>query len=457
MSFFRRLVRSDDTGAAMVTTILVAAVLTALGIVAIDVSLANLKNAGRDRVAGIALDTSESGVAQAIEYLKSGAYAEVSCSPACTSNPWGNSTNPQVVAMPDGRQYKVWIQIVQPFAPPTYKTATFKIHSIGTAGTGPGSRTVEVTVEAKPFDFPIGIYADTFENAGDASVHTAHMFSKGCIVNRDAIIFGPGTDPQTGMTSEVDPFYGYKPAAHSADHIIEDNQLSQCGATRSIHRTSACHTSYPGDQDKAGGSVSAFPACSSVVMGGTTSAFGLAELSAVYNYSARGLTAAQYAALKSKAVSQGNYWDNSTLGGYKPPCVTSCPVGKTPTPNGVLYFKVSSSTTLGNEFSQITDFARSHCGSRSLVIVVEGGNATMNSNASLTAAMFVPDGTLKYNGGAVLEGTIFAKYIDKFNGTANFHLDQCFINNFPGGLFDVTPVRFREVDRPAATTAPAVP
>jgi hypothetical protein len=448
MSFFRRVVRrGDDAGAAMVTTILVAAVLTALGIVAVDVSLANLKNAGRDRVAGIALDTSESGVAQAIEYLKSGAYAEIACSPSCTSNAWGNSTSPKLVTLDNGRQYQVWIQIVQPFAPPAYKTARFKIHSIGTAGQGPGSRTVEVTVDAKPFDFPMGIYADQFENAGDASVHTAHMFSKGCIVNRDAIVFGPGTDPQTGVTSTVDPFYGAPPAAHSADYIIEDNQLSQCGANKSIHRLSACNTTYPGDQDKSGGSVSAFPACADVVLGGTSSQFGLAELSATYNYSSRGLSAAQYTALKAKAVSQGNYWTNSTLGSYKPPCVTSCSSGKTPTPNGVLYFKVSSSTTLGNEFSQIADFTRSHCGSRSLIIVVEGGNATLNSNTNLTAAVFVPDGSLKYNGGAVLEGTVFAKYIDKFNGTANFHLDQCFINNFPGGLFDVTPVRFREVDR----------
>ena len=59
----------------------------------------------------------------------------------------------------------------------------------------------------------------------------------------------------------------------------------------------------------------------------------------------------------------------------------------------------------------------------------------------------MPDGNLKYNGGAILDGTVFARRIDKFTGTADFFLDQCFISNFPGGLFDVTPTRFREVDR----------
>jgi hypothetical protein len=450
MNPFRRLLAHsrDDAGAAMVTTLLVGAVLTGLGIVAVDVSISNLRNAGRDRVAGTALNTSESGVAQAIEYIKNGGGSALSCSPTCSANPWGNRDNPQTVTLPNGREYKVWIQVVQAFAPPTYKTATYKVHSLGTAGSGPGSRTIEVTVEAKPFTFPVGLYADTFEDAGNGTVHSEQMFAKGCIVNRNAIQFGPSTDPATGATSPVDPYYGYPPAAHSADYITTDNQLSSCKASTSIHATSACNTSFTGDQDKAGGSISAFPTCSSVTMGGTTSLFTIAELNATYGYQARGLSNSQYAALKTKAMSQGNYWDESTLNDYVAPCAVTCPAGKTPTPNGVVYFKVNSTTTIGNEFNEMVDFARGQCGTRSLVVVIEGGSATINNNVSLTAALFVPDGQLKYNGGAVLEGTVFAKEINKFTGTADFYLDQCFINNFPGGLFDVTPVRFREVDRP---------
>jgi hypothetical protein len=451
MNLFRRLVaRSrDDAGAAMVTTLLVAAVMTGLGVVAIDVSLSNLKNAGRDRVAGIALDTSESGVAQALEYLRGAGTNELSCSPTCATNAWGNKTSPQVVTLPNGRQYNVWIEVVQAFKPPVYKTATYKIHSLGTAGTGPGSRTVEVTVEAKPFDFPVGIYADTFEDAGNGSVHTEQMFAKNCIVNRDAITFGGSTDPMTGAVTYVDPFYGYPPAAHSADYITEANQLSQCSAATSIHAVNKCNPMFPGDQDKAGGQVTAFPTCAGVVMGNDpkSSLFTATDLSTTYGNEARGLTAAQYAALKSKAIAQGNYWDESTLGSFVAPCVALCPAGKTPTPNGVLYFKVNSTTTIGNQFNDITEFKRSHCGLRSLVIVIEGGNATLNNTVSLTAALFVPDGSVKYNGGAVLDGTLFARQVNKFNGTADFYLDPCFVANFPGGLFDITPTRFREVDR----------
>jgi hypothetical protein len=446
MNPFRRLIERsrDDAGAAMVTTLLVGAVMTALGIVAVDVSISNLQNAGRDRVAGIALDTSESGVAQAIEYVKNGGAGALTCSPTCASNAWGNSASPQTVTLPNGRAYKVWIEVVQGFVPPTYKVATYKIHSLGTAGSGPGSRTVEVTVTAKPFTFPIGLYADTFDDAGGGSVHSEQMFSKGCITKRSHITFGGSTDPQTGVTSTVDPFYGYPPAAHSTDYITDSNNT--CNNGSSVHTPNDCNTSYLGDQDAAGGSV-AGTGCAAVVMGGTTSVFTTTDLNATYGYQARGLTTSQYAALKSKAISQGNYWTNATLGSYVPPCVNSCPNGKTPTPNGVLYFQVSAGTTIANEIKAITEFTRSTCGTRSLVIVIDGGDGHVNAGVDIVSAIFIPDGNLKFNGNGSIEGTIFAKTVNKFNGTADFYLDPCFIRNFPGGLFDVTPQRFREVDR----------
>jgi uncharacterized protein (UPF0333 family) len=447
MNPFRRLIERsrDDAGAAMITTLLVGAVLTALGIVAVDVSISNLQNAGRDRVGGIALDTSESGVAQAIEFIKNGGGAELTgCFPNCTS-PWGNTTNPKTVTLPNGRQYKVYIKPIQAYAPPTYKSATYKIFSLGTAGAGPGSRNVEMTISAKPFTFPIGLYADNFEDAGSGTVHSEQMFSKGCITGRSHMNFGGSTDPETGVVSTVDPFYGYPPAAHSANYITESN--SSCSNGSSIHSPDKCNTTYPGDQDAAGGSVLA-TGCASVVMGGTTSLFTVADLNATYGYQARGLTASQYASLKTKAISQGNYWTNATLGDYVAPCVDACPAGKTPTPNGVLYFNVAAGTNIDNEFKDIEEFTRSTCGTRSLVIVIEGGDAHIDSNIDITGALFVPDGNLQFNGNASIEGTIFAKTVNKFNGTADFYLDPCFIKNFPGGLFDVTPMRFREVDRP---------
>ncbi len=453
MSTLRNLLRRsrDESGAAMITTLLVTAVLAGLGMAILDVSLNNLQNAGRDRLGGTALGTSESGVAQAIEYIKSNGIAGLNCSPSCTSNAWGNSTSPKTVSLPNGRQYKVWIEAIQAYNPPLYKNGTYKIHSLGTAGAGPGSRSVEVTVTAKPFSFPIGVYADSFADAGDGSVHTQHLFSKGCIINRNAIEFlSTSTDPQTGETVTNDPFYGYPPAAHSADYITEKNQASSCNNSNSIHKTDKCNATYPADQDLAGDNVTS-TACASVVIGGVTSKFDTDELNKVFGYTARGLTNSQYAALKTKAQSQGNFWTDATLGSFVQPCATTatCPAGKSATPNGVLYFKVSAGTVISNELKKIatSDFVRSTCGSQSLVIVVEGGSLHLNSNTEVTAAVFVPDGTLRFNGGATIEGTVFAKNIDKFNGTADFFLDPCFLRNFPGGLIDVTPTHFREVDR----------
>src|SRR4051812_37641261 len=113
--------RRDDRGVAMVTSLLVISVLTALGITVTQVALNNLSNAGRDRLATGALGAAESGVTRAIAYINRNNTNALRCSPSCTSNAWGNSTTPQSVSLPDGRTAKVWIEKVQEYAPPSYK------------------------------------------------------------------------------------------------------------------------------------------------------------------------------------------------------------------------------------------------------------------------------------------------------------------------------------------------
>lgn len=436
--------RKDERGVAMITTLMVGSVLTAVGLAMTSVAVSNLQNAGRDRVAGGAMGAAEAGIAQAIAYIRDNGVGNLGCSPTCTTNPWGNSATPATVTLGDGREAKVYITTVQAFAPPAVKVGTYKVHSTGTTGEGPGKRTLEQTVTARPFTFPIGVYADTFENAGNAAVHTSHLFSKGCIINRNAISFGPSTDPETGVTSSTDPYYGLPPAAHAADYIITSNQASRCNSANSVHTPNDCNNTYRSDQDRAGGSVSS-TACAGITMD-NTSFFDLTSLANVGHVS-RGLTDAQYAGLKSKAKSQGNYWNSSTIGSYVPPCPAApCSGGRTPYPNAILYFE-GPLPTLNTQIDSIVGYEKSQCGTRSLVIVAEQTSVHMNSNSSVTAALFVPDGNFQYNGGGTFEGTVFAKTVDKFNGNADFYLDACFIKNLPGGLFDVTPTHFREVDR----------
>ena len=62
----------NESGAALITTIGIIAVLTILSVAVADLSLNNLRNATRDKQSNSALATSEAGVAEAIEFIRSG-------------------------------------------------------------------------------------------------------------------------------------------------------------------------------------------------------------------------------------------------------------------------------------------------------------------------------------------------------------------------------------------------
>jgi hypothetical protein len=437
-------IRRDDRGVAMVTALLVGAVLTALGITVTQVAVSNLGNAGRDRVAGGAFGAAEAGVTRAIAFINKNNTNVLKCSPSCSFG-WGNSTTPQTIALPDSRQAKVWIEPIQPYAPPSYKQGIYKVHSVGTAGSGPGRRTLEVTIQVKPMSFPLGIFTkNKMNNGGTGAVFNESVLSESCVDSRDHLNF-------TG----IDAYYGIPAAAHSARYITSsnvsfcDNDLAHVRSSdnKAIHKaaTGTCNTSFPYDQDSTplGG---AFPAGSACLTAAnqytTTSSFDLNTLKAdPYNYLPRGLTEAQYALLKARAQAAGTYYTTAS-----PP---SWPTAAT-NANPVLYFKLSAGQEVGihGELSSYAWTADASCTNQhpTVVIVIEGGDLRLNSNASLAGAVFVPDGQMTYNGGAALVGTVFAKDM-KFTGNASVSLNDCYTKATPGGVLDIRPTRFREVDR----------
>lgn len=438
-------IRRDDRGVAMVTVLLVTSVLTALGVTVTSVALSNLGNAGRDRVASGALGAAEAGVTRAIAYINQHNTHALVCSPDCTANPWGSKSAPKALSFPDGRQASVWIQPIQPFSPPNYKVGTYKIHSVGTAGTGPGKRTLEVTIQVKPLTFPLGIFTrEKINNGGTGAVYNETVLSDSCIDSRDKLTF-----------SGVDAYYGIPAAAHSTKYITNanqsfcDNDLNNVRATdqKAIHRANVgtCNPQFPYDQDTAplGGPFPAGSACSTAPNQYTSSShFDLAMLKGEpYNYLPRGLTDAQYQLLKARAQARGTYYTVSNP--------QTWPDASTVT-NPVLYFKIPANeevsiTTQLNSYGWQSDPS---CLNQhpAVVIVVEGGKLRLNSNSTLTGAVFVPDGTMTYNGGAQLVGTIFARQLI-LTGNASVSLNDCYTRGTPGGVLDIKPVRFREVDR----------
>ncbi|MEO7803965.1 MAG: hypothetical protein ABIS18_06120, partial [Actinomycetota bacterium] len=115
--------RSGQAGAAMVVTLLVMAVLTGLGAIVFNIGLNNLQNAGRDRLAGGAMGASEGGVAQALSFVRTNGVGTMKCTqPEVSGNCdalWGKD-NPKIVSLANGRQFSVWIERIQQFAPPDF-------------------------------------------------------------------------------------------------------------------------------------------------------------------------------------------------------------------------------------------------------------------------------------------------------------------------------------------------
>lgn len=484
----------SDNGAAMVVTLLVMAVLTGVGAIVFNIGLNNMQNAGRDRLAGGALGASEGGVAQALTFVRSNGVGAMKCTvPEVSGNCdalWGKD-NPKIVALSGGKEFSVWVQKVNPFAPPDYKVGTYMIHSTGTAGKGPGRRDLEVTFAVKPLTFPIGIYADNINDGGGASVSNLTMLSKGCIGGRKAITF-----------RGIDPYHKIPAAAHSIDVIALPP--NSCSALDTIHleRTlpppdeGDCNEEdqstpqgvevdeYADDQDKFGGNlndVEGLPCLGTAGGYPQTSFFDLNSPfpNGLYSYGyneneTRGLTKAEYLQLKGKAQEQ-NYFSTSAR---------KCNVNESPPscwrepdavadPNAVMYWDLRGAPSNAKQVSlQGGDidgdpnanpskslYGGGHkdppgaCGQRSLVLVVEGGNMKVNSGVDIVGAIFVPDGSYTGNGDHNIIGILYAKVIEKFTGTANFTLtgpspnENCFFDNFPGGLLSVTTTKFHEKDR----------
>lgn len=226
-----------DSGSAIILTMLMLAVLSGLSLTVFTLSSDNLGNARRDRQAASALANSEAGVSQAISYLKSRGVGALACAPNCgTANSWGEEPDevdgdaaPSMeVSFGPTETYKVWIETVQQLSAVTETPGIYKVHSIGNAGVGPGSRRVEVEVQVAPFEFPLAVVADSVQAGGDGAIHTESLFSTGCIFKRDKIAF-----------QGIDPVYGIPAAAHSAQYITNSQTGgASCAATdpKNIHK-----------------------------------------------------------------------------------------------------------------------------------------------------------------------------------------------------------------------------
>ena len=480
--------RGNDEGVGVITVIMVMAVLGSFLITATGITINNLGNTSRDRQALSALATSEAGVAQAIQYLRGGSLGSLTCiEPAAGAAPgatctgagpsWVSATNPMELKL-DGpgstcvvatNCFKVWIGRVSPYVancpgrradPQVPCSGTYRIHSTGLAGGGPSARKLAVDVKITPYPFPIGVFADALSGNGNVGVHRESIFTNGCMMNRQRDDV-PGSGVQFEWDAAagrpvLDLIYDQPVAAHATGDVSTSNQsCGSGGGGAPIHNaTTKCDPRFKYDQT---GSGAALPSTGNVCYGAytrsdgsrypTTSAFTQADLQR-YGYRPRGLTDAQYDALRSQAKAQGTHniavgSINATLTGLADAGITS----------PVLFWENGSVSLNATDFP--ASFLRSlstlgTCSAMSVTIIVSGPGNNLsyqggNSAPYLSASIFVPDGTLTGTGGRNTIGTVFAKTLD-LGGNVDFYMDQCFADNPPGATLDVQITDWREDD-----------
>jgi hypothetical protein len=452
-----------DAGSALILTLMAMAVVMGLSTTVAVVSINNLQSSVKAQQAGSALNAADAGVAQAMAYLRSAGVRRLSCSPGCSANPWGNSATPTAVTLGGvGRQaYKAWIEPVRPY--PANDPALYRIHSTGTAATNAASRqvTADVTVGS---NITRGVHARTISGGGSASMSRASVFSTGCVYDRSKIAMLPG---------EIDAAYGIPVGVHSSQIITDSNGSGQfCPSTsRPIHSSSApCSVPNPNDHDVLGGPFPTGSTCANLATlypryyaardldgDGSIDVNGSyirdeAALARLYNMRNPTLAEGLVEQLKSIAISQGNYWEKASPANS---------AWKTPDEeNAVMFFDLTQ-TDLGGTvdldeiqgFSRATNVAEASaaCSSKSLTIVIEGGNSKLSSNQTMFGSLILtssaPYGQVtKANGTASFIGTIFADNINLV-GNVDLSLDACFLANLSPALLVLNVGNYRELDR----------
>jgi hypothetical protein len=462
--------RRDD-GSAMITTLLVLAVLTALATTVASVTVNNLGSSVKAQQAGAALNAADAGVAQAMSYLRDKGTGVLACSPTCAANPWGNSNVPasSSVTGTAGQAYTAWIEPIVRYPNDKNDPGKYRIHAVGTAK-GDARRVVEADVQVTRTTVPFGIFARTIDGGGNVHVENQSVFSTGCIYSRsNLVITGFDVAYRTADGRAI-------PAAVHTSQIITNSQGNGqfCPTTnKPIHEagtaTEKCNPLYPHDQDRFGGNLAgtacwptqndykAFygpedvdnPKDNTIDVDGSYLR-GDGTLMKLFNFLQPALNQTQMQRLRSVARSQGNYWTTSDSN------VWTSPDEK----QAVMYFDLAK-TDLGGvvDLNKIVGFGREpglaanhpDCDTRSLIIVIDGGNARLNSNQKLTASLFLTSGApngkiLKANGTSQFIGTMYGDTAD-LTGTADLSMDDCFMNNPSPGLLQYTQTSYRELDR----------
>ena len=498
--------RRED-GSAMIITLMVMALITALATTLTTVTINNLQSSWRAQQSGSAANAAEAGISQAMSYLRTNGVRDINrCTTPCSTLRWANSADPVTVTVPGvaDQKFRVWIEAKAPY--PASSTGNYVIHSVGTAGErsyeatpvstpacqrvrAQGCREVSQEVLVTGSGVPRGIFAHSIYASGTATVTNQSVFSTGCVYGRQA--------GKLIVAEAMDLFYKIPASVHTSDSITTENK-ADCGKEGNwIHGDGEangnasngkgpkpnCNPIFPFDQDSHGGPFNIERKTGNVIStndctlkgnvakypnwtkyygrqdldgNGTIDVDGSyirdsASLLKLFDLTDPPLSDTRLDQLRAIARTQGYYSESTT-----PPAWPDGTYSQS-----VLFFDLTSATKAQDwkvNLSNIPYYNRKKgqpddpfCNTKSLVIVVVNGDMSMNGG-DLAASVFLT-GTApgrgqvdKANGNVDFIGTVTADEMT-LNGTSDLAMDECFLNNPSPALLDFSLREYREVDR----------
>lgn len=499
----RRRIR-DERGVAMVTVLFIAAALTVVSSAAGYITIQEFRSSGADARGDQALGYAEAGVDRLMLLIRGGAWNWDDVMLSGCDDPDGNG-DPTDDDDADGEfgatptDDLVFVAGAVTGTKGTYRAEARRSVcpapdnvprarnpqnvSVFSTGEHPTARRiVEQVLELRPKGLPIGLYASSKVTSGgglgnDDAVQQVSLISEGTIHVRDRIQF-VGDDPFYTQ----DDFYnnGVNSPMPAAAHALGDifcfqKSASVCGTDQHEH-VGGDHpincTANPGpdvgqsawDGSGKGGEVTSVPAAC-VAGAPPTTKFDLAALRRVSPSPA--LEQEDIDTMIERAKTAGLYCFYSGANGQ-------CSInGGVPFPEPQFndqFFSSGRGAALPDHFVAYFDFpegtnpAPTHANNtvdwnadisplcdpaggtgRSVVMLIPNGSMDMEGGNSVAGAIFAWDGFVDINGGAELHGTILADEI-RMQGTSNFLLDDCWLDNMPFAFLQVNPRAWHQID-----------
>lgn len=495
-----------EAGVAMITVVLVGAVLSVVTTTAAFMSVRSLKATNDDAMSARALAAAEAGIDRLMVDLKRGGTSwaliqEAGCAqpPVSLSGLLGPGDYDVHLTVFDPTQAPAnripafpWSAANDGVAPCAGRSpdpatpALFAITSTGSQANGTRVVRQVIRASAGSTKLPMGIYADRIDANGSPTMNGVSVFTRGDVVGREKIQF-TGTDAYYKMSHVYDqtafPSFAWSGGLNwnsfvpAAIHATGTIYAKQSGKSREHPPSLNCAANVrgPAAQSEWDGSSGGGPITTDCPSGSPpgfppTSKFTETDLARVAQ--TRNLLEKDLQALKASAQASGIYCNMAVATNNCTRLTTSGVTSFTaagnylwqdadvaPTlaaiRNLVVYIEYAPGT---NPVSNMVKWkatvkadGATACNTnpalnRSMTLVIRHGSLDIHGGAVINGAVIVPEGNFDSGGNMTVHGSILAKDF-RVRGTANFESSACYVGNIPSALIELQPVSWSEIDR----------